>query len=1198
MGRPFNRSAVVSRLCVAALAALPVLVVALAPPASAATPVLARFPYLTDATSTSVAVTWATSSADTTPGVATFGTGGNCAQSVALAKQAATKYTAFQDNSSYYQHTVQLTGLTPSTTYCYRVFSGTTAPGTALLSEPPTFPTTFTTSPSPGSSSAFSFDVLGDFGETSLTNNTPLDTYNAYQSAVDSQLAASATSSPNPALFAVSTGDIAYNSGTTTNYGDLNHPADGAGGAAEQSNIFDGRYWAKTGSSLPLYTVTGNHGRNSTFISTWPSATNVANSMGTYSSTVSYPPVDGIAGGNYPSDWYAFTVGGVRMYMLDADWTDVSQTGNPTLGTACALTCPSYQVERDEHWQQTSAEYKWLANDLQSDVATRGGSALRMAFFHYPLRVDQNNYTTQQDPYLQNSAANPNGGSTSLEALLSQNNVNLVFNGHAHLYERNVAPPGGVPNYVTGGGGAVPTNVAATASCSSTDAYARGWDPTHAAGSSCGAPTIGTAKPTAAAQVYHFLKVTVSGTDVTVNPTDSTGAVFDPMTYRFAADTTLPTTPGTPTAVRGTGSSSGNVTVTLGSAATDNVGVVSYDIYRDGSYRATLPASPPGVVTKWTDVAVPAGNHAWTVVARDQRGNPSAASAPSATIPFADTLAPTTPGTPTATTSANAPHTVTLSWAPSTDNVAVTGYNVYRNGVLLISGVGNPSTADTTANDVTAYTYTVRALDAAGNVSQPSAGGSVTTPDWTPPTAPALSASSSQPNEIELSWTGAGDNVGVTAYDVYRDGATTAVATGLTGTAWADTGLAANSSHSYTVIARDAAGNASPPSNTASATVGAASVPVGSPTNLSATQQAGAGQVAVSWSAPATGVATSYALYRGATLLTSGLSTSYTDTGAPDSTAVTYTVVASDAAGSSASASVTITPDWTAPSIPSGFSAAASTTSTVNLSWTPSTDAVGVTGYTVSRTDSVGTTTTIATVAAGAPTLATDTSATPGATYRYGVTAYDAVGNTSSAASATVLLPVFTESFESGTLGPPLWSAPTAGLVTQQATVHSGSWATEETSTGAATWSATQLPTTYRALHVSAWVYVKSRLSTSSAGFLKVRSATGAFIAYLYVNATGNLAVRNDAGNVTHVSTTQVTTGRWHKVELSADTNPGGPITLWAAIDGARVTFSTPVTATETLGTSAIGQIVLGDTVTGRTYDIAVDDIAADTATS
>jgi hypothetical protein len=133
---------------------------------------------------------------------------------------------------------------------------------------------------------------------------------------------------------------------------------------------------------------------------------------------------------------------------------------------------------------------------------------------------------------------------------------------------------------------------------------------------------------------------------------------------------------------------------------------------------------------------------------------------------------------------------------------------------------------------------------------------------------------------------------------------------------------------------------------------------------------------------------------------------------------------------------------------------------------------------------------------------------------------------------------------------------------------------------------------------VSAWVYVKSRLSTSSAGFIKVRSATGAFIAYLYVNATGNLAVRNDAGNVTHVSTTQVTPGRWHKVELSADTNPGGPITLWAAIDGARVTFSIPVTATETLGTSAIGQIVLGDTVTGRTYDIAVDDIAADTATS
>ncbi|MDT4944162.1 MAG: acid phosphatase type 7 [Pseudonocardiales bacterium] len=1181
------------RLCVAALLGVSMLVgfVARSTPAAASTSVLSRLPYLTDLTSTSVAVTWATTSADTSPGVVTYGPAGSCTQSAVAAQQGATSYTAFGETAPYYQHTVQLGGLTPGGSYCYRIYSGASTPGTPLLDEPPKVATSFTTSPAPGAASPFSFDVLGDFGETSLSNNPPLGTYNQYQAALDGQLAASASAASNPALFAVSTGDVAYNSGTTTNYGDVNHPADGPGGAAEQSNIFDPRYWGKVGSSLPTYTTTGNHGRNSTFISTWPTPNNVKNSNGVYTSALSYPAVDGIAAGKYPSDWYAFTVGGVRFYVLDADWTDVSPTSYPSLGTACPSACPSYQVERDEHWQQASAEYQWLASDLQNDIASRGGSALRMAFFHYPLRVDQNNYTTQQDVYLQNSAANPTGGGSSLEALLNRGNVNLVFNGHAHLYERNVAPLGGVPNYVTGGGGAVPTNVSSI--CSPTDAYARGWDPTHAVGSSCGAQSNGAAaKPSVAAQAYHFLKVRVSGNDVTVNPTDSTGAVFDPMTYHFAADSTPPSTPGAPTAVRGTGTSSSNVTVTLGTASSDNIGVVSYDVYRDGAYRATMPAG----VTKWVDLAVPAGTHAWTTVARDQRGNPSPASAASSIITISDTSDPSVPGTPVAKASTGTPNTVQLSWTPSTDNVGVVGYNVYRDGTLLIAGVGGPATADTTAKDVTNYSYAVQAVDAAGNRSGLSAGGSITTPDWTAPTAPALSASSGPPNEIDLSWSGSTDNVSVSGYDVYRDGGATAVATNLTGSTWADTRLMAGTTHSYVVVARDAAGNSSPASNAASATVDSAVVPVGSPTALTASQRATPGQIAITWSAPTTGTASSYALYRGTQLLWSGTPTSYTDTAAPDSTDSTYTVVAFDSAGNSASASVTVTPDWTPPTAPSGVRAVATSTSSATINWTASTDAVGVTSYRVTRTDSAGTKTTIATVAPDSPPTATDAAGVPGASYSYSVTAQDAAGNTSAAGTASVLLPVFTEDLESGTFTAPKWTTPTVGLVTEQSRVHAGNWAAKETSTGSPTWSSAQLPTTYRALHVSAWIYVASR--STSAGFLKVRTATGAFIAYLYVNASGYLSIRNDAGNVTHVSTTPVSSAGWHKVDMWADTNPGGPITLAAALDGTPVSFTTPVSSTETLGTSAIGQIVLGDTVSARTYDIAIDDVTADTATS
>ncbi|MGZ4589720.1 MAG: fibronectin type III domain-containing protein, partial [Actinomycetes bacterium] len=249
-------------MCAATLSVVPT------GPAQAATPVLARYPYLTDLTSSSVDVVWATSSADTSPGVVTYGPAGSCNQSVAVAAKPATTYTAFGETTPYYQHSVLVKNLAPSTAYCYRVYSGTTTPGSALLDPVPRFPTTFTTMPAGGSSQPFSFDVLGDFGETSLTNNAPLGTYNQYQDALHSQLAASASDASSPALFAVSTGDVAYNSGTTTNYGDLSHPADGAAGSAETSNIFDARYWGKVGSSLPLFSVTGNHGRNNTFFST------------------------------------------------------------------------------------------------------------------------------------------------------------------------------------------------------------------------------------------------------------------------------------------------------------------------------------------------------------------------------------------------------------------------------------------------------------------------------------------------------------------------------------------------------------------------------------------------------------------------------------------------------------------------------------------------------------------------------------------------------------------------------------------------------------------------------------------------------------------------------------------------------------------------------------------------------------------
>jgi hypothetical protein len=311
---------------------------------------------------------------------------------------------------------------------------------------------------------------------------------------------------------------------------------------------------------------------------------------------VSYPSIDGTAPTSYPADYFAFTTGGVRFYVLDASWV------NNNTGSATGV----YQVDHDAHWTATSAEYKWLSQDL---AAHHGG--LKFAFFHFPLYSD--NVSEPDDAYLDNFPAGSNGGgSGGLEQLLHAAGVQLVFNGHAHIYQRNIATPGGVTSYVTGGGGG---SAQAVTRCSTTDAYAVGWNYISGKGSACGAA----ARPTSDSQVYHFLKVSVNGTAVTVTPTDSKGHTFDPMTYNFAADTTPPSAPGSLT---GNQNGSGAVTLTW-TPATDNIGVSAYDIYRNGTYLATVAPN----VTSYTDITATSGTgYTYLVHARDLAGNTTGAS--------------------------------------------------------------------------------------------------------------------------------------------------------------------------------------------------------------------------------------------------------------------------------------------------------------------------------------------------------------------------------------------------------------------------------------------------------------------------------------------------------------------------------------------------------------------------------------------
>src|SRR5439155_747195 len=198
-----------------------------------------------------------------------------------------------------------------------------------------------------------------------------------------------------------------------------------------------------------------------------------------------------------------------------------------------------------------------------------------------------------------------------------------------------------------------------------------------------------------------------------------------------------------------------------GSASTDNVGVTGYIVRRNGVQIAT-PAA-----TSYTDTGLSAATtYSYAVAARDAAGNMSPDST-SVSVTLADT---TPPSTPSGLTAAVAGSTgANLSWSASTDDVVLTVYIVRRNGIQIATPA-TTSYADTGLS-VGAFSYTVAARDAAGNISPDSATASITIADTTPPTTPTgLTAAAAGSTGANLAWSASSDNVGVTDYIVVRNG--------------------------------------------------------------------------------------------------------------------------------------------------------------------------------------------------------------------------------------------------------------------------------------------------------------------------------------------------------------------------------------------------------------------------------------------
>src|SRR5205814_4817167 len=153
--------------------------------------------------------------------------------------------------------------------------------------------------------------------------------------------------------------------------------------------------------------------------------------------------------------------------------------------------------------------------------------------------------------------------------------------------------------------------------------------------------------------------------------------------------------------------------------------------------------------------------YSYTVAARDAAGNVSSDSS-GASATTIDTIAPSAPADLVATAASGS--VVNLMWSASTDNVAVTGYIVKRNGAQVATPTAT-SYSEIGLTDATTYSYTVAARDAAGNVSANSAVVSATTADTTPPSTPTgVVATAAGATTINLPWTASTDNAGVTGY--------------------------------------------------------------------------------------------------------------------------------------------------------------------------------------------------------------------------------------------------------------------------------------------------------------------------------------------------------------------------------------------------------------------------------------------------
>jgi chitodextrinase len=253
--------------------------------------------------------------------------------------------------------------------------------------------------------------------------------------------------------------------------------------------------------------------------------------------------------------------------------------------------------------------------------------------------------------------------------------------------------------------------------------------------------------------------------------------------------------PGTPGSFTASADTSPKVSLDW-TAASDNIGVASYRVQRNGSTVATVNAP----TTDWTDSAVSFGTaYTYTVAAIDTSGNVGTPASKAVTVPTNPNPTPTPQPTPTPDPTPTpeptdgdidpptAPEplegtagltTVELAWGAATDDTAVTAYRISRNGSYIATvAADHQDWKDTSRRPSTWYAYTVKALDEAGNASTGASISLKTRADTVRPTEPANFRKVARSGAyVTFDWSPSTDNVKVLKYRIYRVGRTKAIA--------------------------------------------------------------------------------------------------------------------------------------------------------------------------------------------------------------------------------------------------------------------------------------------------------------------------------------------------------------------------------------------------------------------------------------